>query len=77
MNLETLRNLIGADKFDAAIAAARKSRAIEERKPKSVVEEMESEPGNDGLTLEEGRAALRRAAERKVDLPPPSVLFNR
>ncbi len=78
MDLTTLRRLVGTEKFDAAITVARNAKKPEDQKAEqTTVDKMGSEPDNDGLTLEEGREALKRAANRDVDLPHPSVLFKR
>lgn len=36
---------------------------------------MSEQKNTKGMTIEEGRAALKRAADRPVELPSPEVLF--
>ena len=72
MKIETLRSMIGPSRFNRQISADLGGNG---RLP-FTVDDTATEPSNDGLTLDQGREALKIASESAIELPKPSVLFR-
>jgi hypothetical protein len=65
---QTLRALMGPSKFDNAVKKF-KERQRDAHASLKRLSSMDAEPDNTGLSIEEGRDALKRAADRSYDLP--------
>ena len=65
--MPTLRRLIGSDRFDRALRQ-HGEKGSQSAPALDGLETMKQEPDNKGMTVEEGRDALKRAATRKFKL---------